>query len=144
MWAISIDGDQDWEDPIVGLRYNYAFSDKWSLVPSLWVVFMALKTYTPRGANATPRPSIRPGRGTASECSTVREDLNFFSLDLDRKVGLFFLLILFFSFYLFFTSLALHSFFLDAFFFSSFFLSFFLAIIVSSKKSFRLPPNSVA
>jgi len=27
----SLDGDQDWIDPIVGLRYNYAFTDKWSL-----------------------------------------------------------------------------------------------------------------
>ncbi|MEJ2135214.1 MAG: hypothetical protein P8X86_08210 [Desulfofustis sp.] len=27
----SLEGDQDWVDPIVGLRYNYAFSDKWSL-----------------------------------------------------------------------------------------------------------------
>jgi len=26
-----LDGDQDWVDPIVGLRYNYAFTDKWSL-----------------------------------------------------------------------------------------------------------------
>ena len=26
-----LDGDQDWIDPIVGLRYNYAFSEKWSL-----------------------------------------------------------------------------------------------------------------
>ena len=26
-----LDGDQDWIDPVVGLRYNYAFTDKWSL-----------------------------------------------------------------------------------------------------------------
>lgn len=26
-----LDGDQDWVDPIVGLRYKYSFSDKWSL-----------------------------------------------------------------------------------------------------------------
>lgn len=29
--GMRLDGDQDWVDPIVGLRYNYAFSDKWSL-----------------------------------------------------------------------------------------------------------------
>lgn len=26
-----LDGDQDWIDPIVGLRYNYGFADKWFL-----------------------------------------------------------------------------------------------------------------
>ena len=29
--GVNLDGNQDWVDPIVGLRYNYAFSDKWSL-----------------------------------------------------------------------------------------------------------------
>jgi hypothetical protein len=29
--GVSLDGDQDWVDPIVGLRYDYSFSDKWSL-----------------------------------------------------------------------------------------------------------------
>ena len=29
--GISLDGDEDWVDPIVGLRYHYAFSDKWTL-----------------------------------------------------------------------------------------------------------------
>lgn len=29
--GVRLDGDQDWIDPIVGLRYNYAFSDKWSM-----------------------------------------------------------------------------------------------------------------
>ena len=27
----SLDGDEDWIDPIVGLRYNYTFTDNWSL-----------------------------------------------------------------------------------------------------------------
>jgi hypothetical protein len=29
--GITLQGDQDWTDPIVGLRYSYAFSDKWTL-----------------------------------------------------------------------------------------------------------------
>lgn len=27
----SLDGDEDWVDPIVGLRYHYAFNDQWTL-----------------------------------------------------------------------------------------------------------------
>ena len=29
--GVSIDGDQDWVDPIIGLRYSYQISDMWSL-----------------------------------------------------------------------------------------------------------------
>jgi len=29
--GIKLDGDQDWVDPIVGLRYSHKFADKWSL-----------------------------------------------------------------------------------------------------------------
>ena len=29
--GIRLDGDEDWVDPIVGLRYQYAFNDKWAL-----------------------------------------------------------------------------------------------------------------
>lgn len=30
--GINLGGDQDWVDPIVGLRYNYTISDQWSLL----------------------------------------------------------------------------------------------------------------
>jgi hypothetical protein len=29
--GVSLDGDQDWVDPIIGLRYDYQISDSWSL-----------------------------------------------------------------------------------------------------------------
>lgn len=29
--GITLDGNQDWVDPIVGLRYSYNFSDRWAL-----------------------------------------------------------------------------------------------------------------
>jgi hypothetical protein len=29
--GVRLSGDQDWVDPIVGVRYAYSFSDKWAL-----------------------------------------------------------------------------------------------------------------
>lgn len=29
--GVTLDGDQDWVDPVVGLRYDYKFTDKWSV-----------------------------------------------------------------------------------------------------------------
>ena len=29
--GVTLDGDQDWVDPVVGLRYDYNFTDKWTL-----------------------------------------------------------------------------------------------------------------
>lgn len=29
--GVNLDGDEDWIDPILGLRYHYAFTDKWTL-----------------------------------------------------------------------------------------------------------------
>ena len=29
--GINLDGDQDWVDPIVGLRYDYQIADKWAM-----------------------------------------------------------------------------------------------------------------